>query len=84
MKLIAKLFSFLFAIAAVALTIYWWMQILNRTEEDEDPYYFYGDSMYRGDHGEPLRFESDEEKEQRLEKESDSPFVPDGYSQNAG
>ena len=82
MKLIAKLFSFLFALTVAAGALYWWLQVLSRETEDEDPYYFYGDSMYRGDHGEPLRFESDEEKEARVQAESDAPFVPEGYSQH--
>lgn len=82
MKLIAKLFSFLFALTVAAGALYWWIQVLSKQTEEDDPYYFYGDSLYRGDHGDPVRFESDEEKEARKESESDVPFVPDGYSQN--
>lgn len=49
-------------------------------KDEDDPYYYYGDSMYRGDDGEPIRYESDEEKAKREAGKQEDTVVPEGYS----
>jgi len=83
MKPIAKLFSLLIALATLSLVLVWWWKLLNKPEQEDDPYYIYGDSMYRGDHGDPIRYESDEEAQQRKEDETEELHVPDGHSKVA-
>ena len=82
MKPIAKLFSLLLALVAVAAVVYWWIRLLQLDRDEDDPYFHYGDSMYRGNHGEPIRFESDEETHAR-QAAGEEPFIPAGRQEQA-
>ncbi len=82
MKSISKLFSFFLAFGFIALFFYWWIRLFQSPLQEDDPYYFYGDSQYRGEDGEPIQYETEEEEDQN-QALKENQHIPAGYSQLA-
>lgn len=78
MKTPFRILTLLAGILTLATAIYALVRLFSHDEDD--PYYYYGDSMYRGEHGDPIRYETDEEKSEREEAKVEEPVVPEGYA----